>query len=266
MDLSFFTCSNQGERQQNQDRIAHYVGEDSACFILCDGVAGNKGGEIAATLSCQFLVEKARTGIPCPSQAVPALITQLQGLIQRAQQQDNRYRCMQTTLVALFIDRNTQQAHWVHVGDSRLYLFRNGYLTQVTSDHSLIQKMKEAGYQMKGIPDNLLLTALGSPKLDITYSSVLPLTDGDAFLLCSDGFWKHYQLALLEHTLRLAQTPEDWLLLIKHLSQSKSQEDNYTAIAVWVGAPQESTLLQALPLDEKVINLSLTSQKFGDKH
>ncbi|WJI12191.1 PP2C family protein-serine/threonine phosphatase [Proteus mirabilis] len=266
MELCFFACSHQGARPQNQDKVAHYIGDNSACFILCDGVAGHKGGEIAASLSCQFLLDKISNDEPYSPENVLLLVKQLQQYIQQAQQKNYAYRQMQTTLVTLFIDRKTQQAHWVHVGDSRLYLFRHGYLSQVTSDHSLTQKMKEMGYQMHDIPDNLLMSALGSQKQDMTYSAILPLYDGDAFLLCSDGFWKRHHLALLEHTLRLAQTPEDWLLLINHLSQHQPQDDNYSAIAVWVGSPQESTLLQTLPLDEKVICPAVINPFIGDKH
>lgn len=254
MKIEAVWCSNQGNRAQNQDKTGEYLGEQAACFVLCDGVAGDAGGEQAAALACQFLLEHVGQGNPCQPDAVPGLIAQLQQVIQRAQQQDQAYHRMRTTLVALFIDRSTQQAHWVHAGDSRLYLFRNGYLCQSTTDHSLVQKMKDAGFQTGGLPDNLLYAALGTGNhQDATYSPTLALADGDVFLLCSDGFWKRYNLAQLEYTLRLAHTPSEWLTLIEHQSPPLSQQDNYSAIAVWIGSPQESTLLQILPLEEKVV-------------
>ncbi|AHG20947.1 hypothetical protein Z042_16050 [Chania multitudinisentens RB-25] len=262
MKIETVWCSNQGSRAQNQDKTGEYLGEQSACFVLCDGVAGDAGGEQAAALACQFLLDHAEQGTPCPADAVPALIAQLQQAIQQAQQRDRAYSRMRTTLVALFIDRTTLQAHWVHAGDSRLYLFRNGYLCQATTDHSLAQKMKDAGFQSAGLPDNLLYAALGSGEHHIaTYSPTLSLNDGDAFLLCSDGFWQRYNLAQLESTLRLAHTPAEWLMLIEHLSPALPQQDNYSAIAVWVGSPQESTLLQLLPLEEKVIFQTPHSQR-----
>lgn len=254
MKIEAVWYSNRGSRAQNQDKTGEYLGEHSACFVLCDGVAGDAGGEQAATLACQFLLEHAAQGIPCQPDGTPALIDQLQQRIHQAQQQDQAYSRMRTTLVALFINRSTQQAHWVHAGDSRLYLFRNGYLCQSTTDHSLVQKMKDAGFQTGGLPDNLLYAALGTGKYqDASYSPTLTLADGDVFLLCSDGFWKRYNLAQLEYTLRLAHTPTEWLTLIEHLTPPLSQQDNYSAIAVWIGSPQESTLLQILPLEEKVV-------------
>ncbi|WP_431222885.1 PP2C family protein-serine/threonine phosphatase [Serratia sp. L9] len=266
MKIAAFSCSNQGNRPQNQDQTGQYLGEHSACFVLCDGVAGNVGGEQAATLACQFLLDQARLGLPCSPDTVPLLIEKLQQAIEQAQQQDQACSHMRTTLVTLFIDRVTQQAHWVHAGDSRLYLFRNGYLCQATSDHSLVQKMKDAGFQTGGIPDNLLLTALGAgAQQQASYSPALSLADGDAFLLCSDGFWQRYNLALLEYTLRLAQSAEEWLTLIEHLSPPLPQADNYSAIAVWIGSPQESTLLQMLPLDEKVLCQPCIPTESGDK-
>ncbi len=265
MKIETFSCSKQGNRLQNQDKTGQYLGEHSACFVLCDGVAGDIGGEQAASLACQFMLDRVSQGNPCSPDSVPLLIEQLQQAIQQAQRQDQTCSRMRTTLVALFIDRDTLQAHWVHAGDSRLYLFRNGYLCQATTDHSLAQKMKDAGYQSCGIPDNLLYAALGTvEQQEAAYSPAVSLADGDAFLLCSDGFWQRYNLALLEHTLRLAQTPEEWLILIENLSPPLPQSDNYSAIAVWIGSPQESTLLQMLPLDEKVICQPRIPRESGD--
>lgn len=266
MKIATYSSSKQGDRLQNQDKTGQYLGEHAACFVLCDGVAGDVGGEQAATLACQFVLDQASQEPPCTPDTSPLLIEQLQQAIRQAQQQDQTCSRMRTTLVTLFIDRVTLQAHWVHAGDSRLYLFRNGYLCQATTDHSLAQKMKDAGFQTGGIPDNLLYAALGSgEQQEASYSPALSLADGDAFLLCSDGFWQRYNLALLEYALRLAQTPEDWLTLIENLSPPLPQSDNYSAIAVWIGSPQESTLLQMLPLDEKVICQSSLSRKSGEK-
>ncbi|MBW7983736.1 PP2C family protein-serine/threonine phosphatase [Enterobacillus tribolii] len=251
MKIEAVSCSNRGGRRQNQDKTAQYLGERSACFVLCDGVAGDAGGEQAAALACQFLLEHAQQDIPCPPDALPPLIGQLQRVITQAQQEDSTRSRMRTTLVSLFIDRDDLRAHWVHAGDSRLYLFRNGYLYCSTRDHSLTQKMKDAGYQTGGVPDNLLYTALGAGENHAaSYSPSLALYDGDAFLLCSDGFWQRYNQALLEYTLRLAHTPAEWLTLIEDLSPPQPQQDNYSATAVWIGSPQETTLLQMLPLDD----------------
>ncbi len=68
---------------------------------------------------------------------------------------------MGTTLVSLFIDRDYKLAYWAHAGDSRLYLFRRGWLYHVTTDHSLVQQMKDAGHQTDDINSNLLYRALG---------------------------------------------------------------------------------------------------------
>ncbi|RDT62398.1 serine/threonine-protein phosphatase, partial [Klebsiella pneumoniae] len=68
---------------------------------------------------------------------------------------------MGTTLVSLFIDRDYRLAYWAHAGDSRLYLFRRGWLWHVTTDHSLVQQMKDAGHQTDDLNSNLLYLALG---------------------------------------------------------------------------------------------------------
>ncbi|NDJ56373.1 serine/threonine-protein phosphatase [Enterobacteriaceae bacterium 4M9] len=262
MKIETFSCSQRGSRAENQDKTGHYLGEHAACFVLCDGVAGDEGGARAASLACHFMLRHASQGKPCPPQDAPALIDQLQQVMQQAQSRESSR--MRTTLVTLFIDRQSQQAHWIHAGDSRLYLFRNGYICQATRDHSLAQKMRDAGFQQGTAPDNLLYCALGDDTTSPSFSSTLDLSDGDAFLLCSDGFWQRYNVAMLEHTLRLSQSPQEWLMLIENLSSAQPSADNYSAIAVWVGSPQEATLLQMLPLDEHLIMPPSSSTDSGD--
>ncbi len=110
---------------------------------------------------------------------------------QRAESAVSEHSRMGTTLVSLFIDRDYELAYWAHAGDSRLYLFRRGCLYHVTTDHSLVQQMKDAGHQTEGINSNLLYFALGmgDEQRDASYSDVVQVEDGDAFLLCTDGFW-----------------------------------------------------------------------------
>ena len=160
---------------------------------------------------------------------------------------------MGTTMVSLFIDRDYHLAYWVHAGDSRLYLFRRGWLYHVTTDHSLVQQMKDAGHQTEGINSNLLYFALGlgDDEREASYSDVVPIEDGDVFLLCTDGFWHGVSEEQMKQSLHMVNTPHEWLTLMNQILlrtnvESHDQQDNYSAVAVWVGAPQDTTLLHSL--------------------
>ncbi len=159
--------------------------------MVCDGIAGLPGGEVAAELARNAILDQFDGDNHLNAQTIRQYVQQANGAILQQQQATPDYRRMGTTLVSLFIDRDYKLAYWAHAGDSRLYLFRRGWLYHVTTDHSLVQQMKDAGHQTDDINSNLLYRALGmaSDGAEASYSDVVPVEDGDAFLLCTDGFW-----------------------------------------------------------------------------
>jgi serine/threonine protein phosphatase PrpC len=93
-----------------------------------------------------------------------------------------------TTLVAAVIERGV--AHWIHCGDSRLYLVRDGVLVTRTRDHSFSEQQSQMGLPVTHVNRNILFTCLGSPQKPIfDLSAAIPLQQGDKVLLCSDGLW-----------------------------------------------------------------------------
>ncbi len=253
MNITIASMSNQGSRESNQDQTGEIIGEHSACFVVCDGVAGFPGGEVAATLARNTILGQFDGGQHLDAQQICQYVTNANQAIRQQQKVVHEHRRMGTTLVSLFIDRDYQLAYWAHAGDSRLYLFRRGYLYDVTIDHSLIQQMKDAGHQTEGINSNLLYFALGmgDEGRDASYSDVVALEDGDAFLLCTDGFWHGVSQQHMQQALHMVNTPHEWLTLMhqviqKNDEQLASQQDNYSAVAVWIGAPQDTTLLHSL--------------------
>ncbi|QKJ85693.1 Serine/threonine phosphatase [Paramixta manurensis] len=253
MNITIASMSNQGNRESNQDQTGDVIGERSACFVVCDGVAGFPGGDVAAALARNTILEQFNGEQHLDAQHIRQYVTQANSAIRREQKARQNYSRMGTTMVSLFIDRDYELAYWAHAGDSRLYLFRRGYLYHVTTDHSLIQQMKDAGHQTEGINSNLLYFALGmgDEERDASYSDVVPIEDGDAFLLCTDGFWHGVSQQHMQQSLHMVNTPEEWLTLMhqilkKNDERSDGQQDNYSAVAVWVGSPQDTTLLHSL--------------------
>lgn len=253
MNITFASMSNQGARESNQDQTGDSVGARSACFVVCDGVAGFPGGDLAARLARNTIIDQFDGTAHLDAQQIRLYVNNANRAIRQQQKSDRDYSRMGTTLVSLFIDRDYQLAYWAHAGDSRLYLFRRGYLYHVTTDHSLIQQMKDAGHQTEGINSNLLYFALGmgDEGRDASYSDVVPIEDGDAFLLCTDGFWHGVSQQQMQQALHMVNTPQEWLTLMHQAlknndEQSDDEQDNYSAMAVWVGSPQDTTLLHSL--------------------
>lgn len=254
MNITFASTSNQGSRESNQDHTGEVLGQRSACFVVCDGIAGIPGGDVAARLASETILQRFNGESHLDAQSIRTFISSANQAILQQQAANRELKAMGTTLVSLFIDRDYQLAYWAHAGDSRLYMFRRGYLHQMTRDHSLVQQMLDAGYQSSGINPHLLYYALGmSEQREASYSDVLPLEDGDVFLLCTDGFWHEWNTHDLEQSLHMVNSPHEWLALLLQRLQQGGDGDNFSATAVWIGEPQETTLLHSLADTQRIL-------------
>ncbi|RYC39756.1 PP2C family protein-serine/threonine phosphatase [Pectobacterium zantedeschiae] len=252
MKITIASMSNQGDRTSNQDQTGDAIGERSACFVVCDGVAGFPGGDVAADIARSSLMDAFDGNTHLNAQSIRDYVNHANHSIRQQQKVSSEHSRMGTTMVSLFIDRDFELAYWAHAGDSRLYLFRRGYLYHVTTDHSLVQQMKDAGHQTEGINNNLLYFALGmgDELRDASYSDVVGIEDGDAFLLCTDGFWNGVTQNQMQQSLHMVNTPEEWMTLMQQIIKNgqlgNGQQDNFSALAVWIGSPQDITLLHSL--------------------
>ena len=131
---------------------------------------------------------------------------------------------------------------WAHVGDSRLYRLQDGKIDFQTKDHSLPQAMASEG---EISPDqirthrerNVLLRTMGQSEIfrpQVCREKQL-LTGGNAFLLCTDGFWQHVLEAEMEMDYTKTKTPGKWLRKMEKrlLGKEKRDFDNYTAMGIY---------------------------------
>ena len=249
ISTSQFSCV--GERSGNQDAIGYHLDEYNACFVVSDGVGGNAGGELAARIAVDTALN---TFVDNPSVAQHDILQAVKAandaILAKQRELADQSR-MSATIVSLFVDRTSGQACWAHVGDSRLYWFRRGALMQRTEDHSLSERSGEAAMDngVNGgerlVKTNLLYRALGArATAETTVSTPQRLADGDAFLLCTDGLWQLISQQVMERSLQLADSAEEWLALLRRAAEARADEsrDNYSALAVWVGFPQQVTL------------------------
>lgn len=242
--------SEPGDRHYNEDDLRHGSAGSFWFAVLSDGAGGHRGGAIASDL----VVRMTALGLQSAAQASPEFLTQLvldtHAALGEQQQGKRGHERMHATMVALWIDTRREQALWTHVGDSRLYMLRHGQVCQVTGDDSVVQRMVDAGYlsreEARNHPrKNQLLSAMGTAEAvePNTLEAMVPITDGDAFLLCSDGWWDHFENHDIETAFAAARSPQHWLDLMADDIRAANEpgQDNYSAVAVWVGDPAEIT-------------------------
>lgn len=252
LSTSQFSCV--GERSGNQDAIGYHLDDWFGCFVVSDGVGGNAGGEQAARTAVDTALNAFVANPSVAAEDIQQCVTRANDAILARQRVQAEQGKMSATFVSLFVDRSSGQARWAHVGDSRLYWFRRGVLMERTEDHSLSQRSREGMAQGDAVPangaqaliqSNLLYRALGArASAEATVSGTQRLADGDAFLLCTDGLWQLISQQVMERSLQLADSAEEWLALLRRAAEAKADEsrDNFSALAVWVGFPQQVTL------------------------
>ncbi len=233
MRISAFCYSNRGGRDRNEDSVRSSA--ETGVFVLADGLGGHGGGEAASALAADVLFAGCAAH-PGP-EGLLELFQRANEAVLEGQALPGREE-MKTTAVALSVEED--RAVWGHIGDSRLYRFSGGTLAQETRDHS-VTYMKYLGGEISYMDvchdddRSSLLRALG--KLPCRpEAGQAELSPGDAFLLCSDGFWEYvYREEMLADLLK-AETPEGWArdMLLRHIRRTSPGNDNFSLITVFV--------------------------------
>ncbi|MCL2514105.1 MAG: Stp1/IreP family PP2C-type Ser/Thr phosphatase [Oscillospiraceae bacterium] len=186
-------------RPSNQDCFAAGSLPGGALFaVICDGMGGAAGGNVASRMSCEFISEKINKAYSEGMNAnsvrnlLFAAVTTANSIVYDAAEEDGELKGMGTTVVAVIISGGL--AHIVHAGDSRAYIIRGGELRQLTVDHSLVQELMDAGSitadEVKKSPyKNIITRAIGADKtIELEYGEE-DFKKGDGLLLCSDGLY-----------------------------------------------------------------------------
>ena len=207
MDLStkieFVNLSDIGrKRPHNED--SSITDPEIGLALVADGMGGYKAGEVASAIAAKAILDivrgEAEVSHTDPAEDQAALspeallvrnsIIDANSHIFKTATEVPQCHGMGTTVVAVFFYNNT--AIIAHVGDSRVYRYRDDELAQVTSDHSLVQELIDRGFftpeeAEANTPKNLVTRALGidaTVEVDVTEQPARP---GDIYLLCSDG-------------------------------------------------------------------------------
>jgi len=240
MKFSIFQLSRRGGRYKNEDRMGYSYTRDAGIFVLADGMGGHPEGEVAAQLALQTFSDlfqhEAQPKVPSPPDFLSSSLLAAHHEIIRYAGNKAMLDTPRTTLVAALVQDG--QLHWVHCGDSRLYVIREGALLARTLDHSYLEAQARSGISVEGVNRNVLYTCLGAtmrPLYDV--SGPVQLKEGDKVLLCSDGLWGSLAENDIILTLSgLSVTEAVPALVDEALYTAGDTSDNVTALAFEWGA------------------------------
>lgn len=231
LSLRFAAGSHKGMiREGNED--SGYAGP--RLLAIADGMGGQAAGEVASSEVISTIVAL--------DDDVPGsdILTSLGTAVQRANDQlrmmveeDPQLEGMGTTLTALLW--TGQRLGLVHVGDSRAYLLRDGVLTQITQDHTWVQRLVDEGRiteeEATTHPQrSLLMRALGSGDHVEPDLSIREVRAGDRYLICSDGLSGVVSHQTMEDTLASYQGPQETVQQLIELALRGGGPDNITVI------------------------------------
>jgi len=226
-------------RTLNQD--AKLVAEGATLFAVADGMGGHQGGEVASAIAVETLEATALE--PTTSSVVEAVKEANRRIFARGADAPE-LRGMGTTLVAISLVRtgdaeNSEEIAWVNVGDSRVYLLRDGEMRQLSRDHSLVEDLRRGGQlsdeEAASYPQrNILTRALGiDTDVQVDTGSVLPFRD-DRFLLCSDGLFNEVDDPAIIEVLTGIDDPDAAADELVRRANAGGGRDNITCVVVVV--------------------------------
>lgn len=233
MTFTYAGYSDIGKRENNEDSCNIVQEDNSLVAIVADGLGGHANGEVASriaaeniprdTLGCDFDEDELGYAILDSHKDICGT---------------NSSAC--TTVAALWI--SDDRAIAAHVGDSRIYQFRDGKIIYQSEDHSMVQIAISLGELSADAcrhhkDRNKVYNVLGDkderPKIETCELDVLP---GDRFLLCSDGFWEPITEEVMLETVFSSPAPQVWLDSMKDkiLELNEPKQDNNTAVLIFI--------------------------------
>lgn len=188
--MKYCALSEKGKRQHNEDTVFVPMHSEVALAVVADGMGGHKAGDTASAMAVDMMVSEIKRGGAAPEKLIERAVEAANSAVYAASRQNSECRGMGTTAVLAmpFI------SHYVaaNIGDSRLYHYHDGIVTQVSRDHSYVQELVEAGYITRAQAAvhprrNVITRAIGTSNKETADIFRNDWQPGDMLLLCTDG-------------------------------------------------------------------------------
>ncbi|WEG09919.1 protein phosphatase 2C domain-containing protein [Microbacterium horticulturae] len=237
LEVSWAAATDVGRRREvNQDAVL----AEFPLFVVADGMGGHIGGEIASTSAIDRLRPVAESGAVTPKALEKALSRAVKDIAAHPEATDDGTG---TTVTGFYFDAAASDPHWVtlNIGDSRVYLVRDGQIVQITTDHSVVQELIAAGRlspeEAENHPYGNVITRAVGPSDSVKPDYVrLDLVDGDRFVVCSDGLTKELTDYGIQHFLSEHADPGEAVSEMMDAALENGGRDNISVIVVNVAA------------------------------
>lgn len=236
-------CSDVGKiRDINQDAYYYIEDDKLPIFIVADGMGGHKAGEVASNLAISTIIrhyESSKEKILNKEMFIPQFLNESvelanDNLIEEASGDDELKGMGTTVTMCLILDN---EVYIGHVGDSRAYLLRNGELSQITQDHSLVGELLRIGSITKDEAvnhpkKNIITRALGSnPKINVDVFN-RELQNEDKIILCTDGLTNMVTEEKILEILLSSEIPSAVCSTLVNISNEAGGIDNTTIMII----------------------------------
>lgn len=229
------------KRQTNQDSYeVGFLEEDVAFAVVCDGMGGANGGNVASQIAVEAITENLKkqyrsglSGLSIKNLLVTSANVANIKVYEKAKEDESLAGMGTTAVIALVKD---DLIHVVNVGDSRAYLVAKDKISQITIDHSVVQALLDQGQisesDVRSYPNrNLITRAIGvSEELEADYFEVEFSEDG-VLLICTDGLSNHLEDQDILNIVSVCSFREIPAELIK-LANQRGGNDNITVALI----------------------------------
>jgi len=211
------------------------VNADAGLFAVADGMGGHSGGEVASSMAVKTLEHAFvnRDGDADIPKLLERAISECNKVIYDQSQKNPQLRGMGTTLTAAYVENDI--LHIGQVGDSRLYLYQDENLYQLTEDHSQVYELLKAGLinenSMESFQKNIITRSVGYERDVRVDLFQRPIAKGDRYLICSDGLSgmvSDEQIAQVLHNFDVDTAVRNLVAL----ANAQGGEDNVSVIVI----------------------------------
>jgi PPM family protein phosphatase len=248
-------------RQRTANEDSYYA--SPPLFAVADGMGGAQAGEVASRIAAESFEPSKRVD-EAPEAYLREIANAANERIHNLAQQDSSRSGMGTTLTAAMVEGD--EVSFAHVGDSRAYVFRDGELRRLTSDHSLVEELRRQGRltdeQAQDHPQRSIITRALGPEAEVDVDTLtVSARPGDVFLLCSDGLTTMVKEAEIGAALSESRGLDEAVTRMVREANDAGGRDNITAVAFRLEEAEEPAEEAATLIGPSAEDAGLTAER-----